>query len=404
MKTNMLAASDAGNDSNKVSYLDEKGNIRSLTLSSVIAPAKSEKPIDLGGDRDKSKLEKILHVHIESQSLPSNNQSGYYYVGEFAKTSLDVIQPGYKDRHGAVITEKKSGNEIHAVTTLTALAIATWEQEKEEVKVSLAVGMPIAEYKETQGEQLRNQYTGTHTVKAIDGLHEGKTVNIHIENVIVYVEGITSYIGFSFDLKDGEVVLTPENQRIGDEFGLADLGAGTLDLAVYNEYGLDSEQSNSLHVGTNKYIDSMLDEIANLDAFAEIRDEIPDEEDRKPFRTREQFIDEVIRPEIIKLVQNPSHELKFEVEWLYMTEPVTDIVLKHMQAYAEEVLLPIKRFRATNRIKRMVLVGGGVLFAYYFLKDEKSFILPSSLEQIAYFTSRGYLLKNFIDSHETAKQ
>ncbi|MED3690744.1 hypothetical protein P4534_18400 [Peribacillus butanolivorans] len=54
---------------------------------------------------------------------------------------------------------------------------------------------------------------------------------------------------------DGEVVETEFSSQILDEFAIADLGAGTLDLALYDENGLNSTKSTNHLIGTNKYID-----------------------------------------------------------------------------------------------------------------------------------------------------
>jgi plasmid segregation protein ParM len=398
-----IAGSDSGNDSNKISVINEKGNIESSTISSVIAPAPTSKAVDLGRDKRKG-TDKVLHVYIESDALPSNKKSSYYYVGEYAKTKKDVVQPHYYDKAGGSESQQKSGNEIHAVTTLTALALKAWEKGLDKATVDLSVGIPIREYKDTEGELLEKQYKGKHLVRSVDGIYAGEEVILNIENVFVYVEGVTSYMGITINMKDGDLEVTSEAEKIGEEFGVADLGAGTLDAAVYNEYGLDSEKSDNEHIGTNKYIDEIIKEISNAEIFEDVRNEIPDTMDKTPYRTREEFIEKVIKPVVDKMISDKEGEYqpKFKVEWLFSedTETVTKIILKHMKAYSEEALGYIKKFRAENRIKNMVLVGGGLLFAYYYFKQEKHFIMPANLEQSAYFTSRAYAIKNYLEHLE----
>jgi plasmid segregation protein ParM len=398
-KDYLAAGVDSGNITNKITYADQKGNIQSINLASIIGVNAETTAPDLGESDTKAKSfadEMMLHVQIKSPALPKNRSNAYYTVGEYAQ--IATTNPANLKQTNSK-AEDKLGEEIHVVTTLTGLALAAWKSGKgPKIKLSLSFGLPIEEAKEATVDDI-NIYKGIHDITAIDGPFKGKTITIDITEVQLNVEGVTSYLALAFDLKNGEVVETDYAQELGEEFGIADLGAGTLDLALYDENGLNPHKSTNHSIGTNAYIDDIMEEVMLHEVFENVRKRYERAgKTPKITSTREEFMRKFIKPEIEKSLANLKYTPKFEAVWQSKTVDITDIVNKHTLAYSEEVKDQINNFFVDTNIGKMLIVGGGLLFAYRYLQDlkEEDCYFPPNLQESSFFTSKAYLLKNII--------
>ncbi|OIK03931.1 ParM/StbA family protein [Bacillus sp. MUM 13] len=402
----LLAGVDSGNISNKVTYIDESGNFVSLNIASIIGENAETTAEDIAEEsRDKSFPEDmILHLQIKSKALPKNRTNAFYTVGEYAQ-----IATGKKENLKETSSEVKDklGNEIHVVTTLAGLAMAAWKSGKEDrVNVPLSFGLPIEEAKQASSEKI-NIFLGEHEITSIKGPYKGKTVTINITEVQLNVEGVTSYLALAFDLVNGEIVETDFSSKINNEFAIADLGAGTLDLALYDENGLNSIKSTNYFIGTNKYIDNIMQEAIELKEFDSIRSRFERvQQVPKITFTREEFMRKFIKPEIDKLLKNPKYKPVFKATWQSKTGDITGIVAKHAKAYAEEVKDKVLRYFVDTNVGQMIMVGGGLLFAQQYLADmqEDDCLFPPNLEEASFFTSKAYLLKNIISQIEKQSQ
>ncbi|MGE7609843.1 hypothetical protein ACQKML_25055 [Peribacillus frigoritolerans] len=394
----LIAGVDSGNISNKITYIDQKGNVVSLNIASIIGENAETTAEDMPDESaDKSfPDDMILHLHIKSKALPKNRTNAYYTVGEYAQISTNDKN---NLRETSSDARDKLGNEIHVVTTLSGLALAAWKSGKgNKVDVPLSFGLPIEEAKQASSEKI-NLYMGEHEITAIKGPYKGKTITINITGVQLNVEGVTSYLALAFDLVDGEVVETEFSSQIHDEFAIADLGAGTLDLALYDENGLNSTKSTNHLIGTNKYIDLIMKEAAELKEFDSIRARFERvNKTPKISFTREEFMRKFIKPEIDKMVKKPKYSPVFKATWQSKTADITGIVEKYTNQYAEEVKDKVIRYFVDTNVGQMIIVGGGLLFAYQYLaelKDEDC-LFPPNIDQASFFTSKAYLLKNII--------
>ncbi|MBM7554521.1 ParM/StbA family protein [Thalassobacillus pellis] len=354
----LITGTDSGNTSNKVSFLNQLGDIESFTIPTIIAPAPSSKVTDMAKRKQAMTGEQLLHVRVESQALPANETTAYFYVGEYAKDKAGKIEP-HAD------AEQKFNNKLHIVTTLTGLAVAAWRAGKAEVQVPYSGGLPVEEYKNVGPEKVLAQLQGTHVIEALDGAYEGKRVTLTIREGTVHVEGVTSSLALGFTITRGELSELPLGEVIGDDFALGDLGAGTLDLALHTELGFDKNKSTNKRIGTNPYIDAILEEIAQMEAFQEVHRLLEETgEEGQPYRTREEFMRKVVIPGVMEMVAgtDPS-DVRFTASWLFVKEvDVTPIVTKGIQAYAAEVTQALHTFWVTSHAEKFVLVGGGLLF------------------------------------------
>ena len=392
----IYSGNDAGNTSNKVSYLNAHGNIESFAFSTIAAPA------DAKGDpfkdsTDMTRLTDIdrIHVHITSKSI---NQS-YWYVGDFARDKEGMIQPSGGDKHNS---------ELHTVTTLTGLALVALKQGFTEVKLSYSGGLPIEEHKRVNKAEIIDRLTGKHIVEFKDGKFIGKKVELNITGGNVYAEGIISSFGLKYNIVNNELTELQNGAEIGEEYALADLGAGTLDLALYEKDGLNGQVSTNVNLGTNEFIDRMMAEISELSEFDAIKKFNRDQgKETSIFRNREEFMKDVVIPGVSRLLD--GGEAKFLVNWARVRDlDVTKIVLKHMESYYEAVLNRLEDFwfNKAPKVQSFVLVGGGVLFGYYYFRDLKQYSLPSKevLADSAHFTSRAYLIANYIQELAAREQ
>lgn len=400
----LIAGVDSGNISNKVTYINEKGDIDSINVPSIIGINADTTAADLGEMEGESKSfpdEYILHVNINSPALPKNRTNAYYTVGEYAQItaqSQDLLETSGE-------AKDKLGAEIHVVTTLTALALAAWKANKsDKINIPLSFGLPIEEARRTAKDKL-DIFMGEHTVSAVDGPYKGKTITLNITDVKANVEGVTSYLGLIYDLVEGQIVKTKFRSQLHKEFAVSDLGAGTFDIGLFDENGLNSRKSTNYSIGTNVYIDRIMQEIINMPEFEKIvarakRSNITP----KITFSREEFMRKFIKPVIHKSIQDSEYTPIYEVTWQSKTADATEIIEKHMKAYADEIQAKIDAYFTSTNIGQMIIVGGGLLFGYKFLKhlEEEDCLFPPNLIESSFFTSKAYLLKNI--TSEIAKQ
>jgi plasmid segregation protein ParM len=395
----LLTGTDGGNNANKISFLNAKGNIESFTIPTIIAKAAPHK-IEFkvkSGQRDVL-LEDELHLYMESTALPSEYYRSYWYVGESAKSQPSPIQPDGE-------TKNKFGNLLHTVTTLAGLAVAALKSGKEKVIAPYSGGLPYREYKEVGPDRVLEALKGTHIVRVVSGKYEGKQVTIEISEGTVNVEGVTSSLALSFDIVKGDLVVTPLSEKVlNKEFALGDLGAGTMDMAYYDDKGFNPDISDNNTVGTNAYIDDIIREIKNLPKFQQYAEELEDDGivNPTPYPTRENFIQEVVAKEVEKMVEDNDYSPAFYASWGPVRKvDVTEIVTKYMQEYGKNAVRLLRKFWSRANADNFVIVGGGLLFGYIVIKEYRDqFIFPPHIMDAAHFTSRAYLIASYYDQLE----
>lgn len=401
----LLVGADSGNTSGKFSFLDEHGDMRSFVIPTVIAPAPSSKIYLEDVTKKDIPAVNLLHLRINSRSLSTGNTNSFWYVGSYAKDKDKRIEPQIimTSTTQEKSSQKKYQNDLHVITTLAGLAVATILSSRTEVTVPYSGGLPINEFKEIGEEKALQAIKGDHEVEFIDGPFEKKIVRLHIHDGAVHVEGVTSSLALSFDIKKGELVETELGETLGENFALGDLGAGTTDNVLFTENGINKELSGKINpIGTNQFIDELMREIADIPEFSPIREMIADDK-IVPYKTREHFMSEVVESEIIKMVDDPEYQPVFKANWMYITNvDVTEKVLAKLEAYGDIQVKELMTFwaKAMNTSK-FVLVGGGLLFGYPVFKNMKDrFVFPPNLKDAQFFTSRSYLIANYLDHYE----
>jgi len=406
-----LTGIDVGNIKTKGSYLHE-GEIVSFDMPSVIAryEGKASDVQNLTVESDgKSKLESRLFVEINSEALDEQNNE-MWLVGDYAKVApkdFKVIQPEEND------SQDKRNSLVHKVMTITSLAVAAIKAEKyksdEPIDIPFSGGLPISEHKKSGGHSFLNQLRGKHTVKLLDGPLKDTSVTFVINGGDIHVEGITSVMALRYTIQTDEegsfkLEKTDLAKKLGNKFLLNDLGGGTLDDSVFDENGLNPFLSKSESLGTNQYIDRMIDEINQIDDPKHNIKSRVERTDKGPFSTRDAFMQTVVKPVIddvleqhAQKVEVPIDQVEFKFDWgRFKNVDVTDIVLKHMKEYADEAINAIDDYSFEVNAEQIILVGGGLLFGWLYHREHDFFMTPDDLKTSPFITSRSYLIANYL--------
>ncbi|AFQ19980.1 ParM/StbA family protein [Bacillus thuringiensis] len=404
----LLGGFDTGNIKAKISFLNEKGNIESFSVPTVIAEAPPAK-IDLKSApskkndyvNEKDEDIELLHVRIISNSLDGDARSRAWYVGAYAKDQEDRHEPTVDEMGKTEDKFSQKNKKLHLIPLFTSMAVAAARIGKEEVSVPFSGGMPIEDYKLRGEEQILEMLYGEHTVEFLDGTYEGKKITITINDGTMNVEGVSSVLALLFDIVNGEIVeVEGMDAEIGESYAINDLGAGTSDNAFFEDGELNKKLSTNTDLGTNKYIDEILKNIKERFMENKILKSFMTDEIESPFKTREDFIQRLVMPEVEKMIEDDTYKPTFSVKWGPVKENVTDIVMDGMLKYAEDQKASLMKFWFKTNADKNIVVGGGVLFGYAGLRDLKEqdgFILPKNIQESAYFTSRSYLIANLLE-------
>jgi plasmid segregation protein ParM len=404
----LLGGFDTGNIKAKISFLNEKGNIESFSVPTVIAEAPPAK-IDLKSApskkndyvNEKDEDIELLHVRIISNSLDGDARSRAWYVGAYAKDQEDRQEPTVDEMGKTEDKFSQKNKKLHLIPLFTSMAGAAARIGKEEVSVPFSGGMPIEDYKLRGEEQILEMLYGEHTVEFLDGTYEGKKIKITINDGTMNVEGVSSVLALLFDIVNGEIVeVEGMDAEIGESYAINDLGAGTSDNAFFEDGELNKKLSTNTDLGTNKYIDEILKNKKERFMENEILKSFMTDEIESPFKTREFFIQRLVMPEVEKMIEDDTYKPTFSVKWGPVKENVTDIVMDGMLKYAEDQKASLMKFWFKTNADKNIVVGGGVLFGYAGLRDLKEqdgFILPKNIQESAYFTSRSYLIANLLE-------
>jgi plasmid segregation protein ParM len=394
----LITGTDSGNRANKVSYIDLNGNVQSFTIPTIVAPGPATRVDDIQsseiGNRGAADVpgESTLHLKIESSSLTKENQTSYWFVGEFAQNRKGKLEPKGTD-------EQKYNNEKHIITTLAGIAVAAFKTKKTKVTAPYSGGLPMAEYKKF-GNQVIDAITGTHIVEAISGAFAGMRVEIEITDGLVQVEGMASTLALSFDVKKGELVTTKNVDQLENDFAAGDLGAGTNDYALFINGKIDDSLTFNTNNGTNTVIDQMMEAVRKAEVFADYRERLERANPNdlvQPYPTRESFIRQVIEPEIKKLIEDDKHELEFTCSWgPKRNKDVTDIILPLLNEHGQKVLDEVYLFWGKANVDHLAVVGGGLLLAWNTFRQVKDeFIFPENILEAPYYTSKSYLIASY---------
>lgn len=414
----LITGIDPGNISTKVSYINQKGNIESFAIPTVIAKA-PESSVSYG-DKFEAKdnvelyelLEDNIHVRVNSPALDKNENNLTWFIGELAKNTIEKFQPMMLENGSAEDKFSDSNRKVFILPVLAGMAIAAIRNDLRTVSAPLSIGVPSENYLK-QEQSLKQRFIGKHVIEFIDGPFKDETVTIEIKEneAQIHAESVTTAMALKYDIQENQLVKTPLDKQLeNDTYTIADLGAGTSDIAVFDEKGLDKVMTRNFaeeefgRVGTNVYIDKIIQNIYNDPAFASHRAVIEqlNDERRKPseLTSREIFMKKIVKPAIAEAIKKKENPV-FKFSWAKTKDvDVTKYVMEQMKEYAEKQLVYLESAWLMANTSNLVVVGGGVLFGYFGglnKLEDKDIIIPN-LEESQYFTSKSYCIANYLMS------
>ncbi|MGF0347671.1 hypothetical protein ACQR3P_28940 [Rhodococcus sp. IEGM1300] len=396
----LIAGCDGGNTKTKISYLSDEGHIVDLAIPTVIASA-SPSTFDLGTmlyDGEMAPTEN-LHVMVQSDALTLDKSSAFFYVGSsaYAQTESEPVEPNGEEKHDS---------HLHLIVTLVGLALATAESGETSARINYRGGLPINEYKR-YSQQLIKQLKGVHHVKFIDGKHKDVTIELDIYDGKILAEGVSSVYGLIFNIEDNVIQHTPLYDQIREDgsFILADLGAETLDVAFYTRGGVSKQLSKSFDLGTNRFMDELIEEISALSDFETITSKRPD---ARISRTREEFIGRYLEKVTIERIKT-GKDISYLATWGRVKGvDVTELIIEKIASYGNEVINLLDDYWSDNAsdAERLYLVGGGALFGYEALVQAEGYeFLPNDvLFSSPFVTARSYLVSNILSQQSEEVQ
>jgi plasmid segregation protein ParM len=412
----LLTGIDAGNISTKVSFLNTKGNIESFAIPTVIAPAPAS-AVAYNNQVDKREdvqIEDYLHIRVNSSAMDKDDNNRAWYVGESANKSTDKMQPSIDENGDAEDKFSDKNREVFVLPVLAGIAVSALKSDKTHVVAPLSIGIPSKSYLKYE-QTLKQRFIGKHLITFIDGQFTDQTVTIeiHEDDAQIHAESVTTAMALMYDIKDGDLMETELSQKLeGKTYTVADLGAGTSDYAVFTENELDKvmtrrfaeENEGELsRVGTNTYIEDIIEAIYNDPAFDRNRELVERSKEPEKVRpaeltSREIFMKKIIKP-VVEEALLSGKKPNFEYTWARAKNvPITKYIVDEMEKYAEKQMNNIETAWITANTDCIIAVGGGVLFGYFGglskLQDDEV-IIPDLLES-QYFTSKAYLIVNFL--------
>ncbi|KEK11059.1 hypothetical protein EP18_13875 [Lysinibacillus sphaericus] len=411
----LTAGKDPGNISTKISFINKDGNIDNFEIATVIAEAPAT-AVNYGGGVDGNTeipAEDYIHARINSGSLDRSENNLTWFVGELAKNAENKVQPHVEDET-ADAKFSDDNRALFIIPVLTGMAIAALKNDETIVNVPLSIGVPSENYLK-QEQSLKSRFIGQHKIDFIDGPYANKSVEINIEEdtAQIHAESVTTALALQYDIEENVLVENKFFEPIkGQTYTVADLGAGTNDYAVFNQSGLDKvltrQFTNNGSAGTNVYIDRIINDVYNDEAFSKQREIIEKQNNIKlkpaELTSRETFMKKIVKPVIKKVVnfetgEINNEEVKFTFSWANQKNvDITKHVKKHMTDYANTQIEALQGAWLNANTDHMIAVGGGVLFGYLGglnkLKDEG--IKVPDLKTSQYFTSKSYTIAAYL--------
>lgn len=417
MTKTLIIGKDSGSISTKITFLNNRGEFENFEIPTVIAKA-PEAAVDYGGNfkADNSIIEDYLHLRITSNSLDKNANNLTWFVGELAKNEYNKIQPTVENGK----TKEKFSDDnrsLFIIPILTGMAVAALKNGEKVVNVPLSFGIPSESYLKSE-QSLKSRFYGKHFVTFVDGIHAGETVEINIDEKTaqVHAESVTTALALKFTIKKNELTHNKSFAKVKEteSYVVADLGAGTDDYAAFEGNQLDKTLTRNFaadkSIGTNAFIDKIIEDIINDEAFAELKKRMDEKQDKTllpaTLSSRESFMKKIVKPVIKDVLDDKikKEKAEFKLSWANIKNvDVTKHVLKHMKAYAEAQLVNLKEAYMTASTDHMIVVGGGVLFGYLGGLDklEDEGFIVADLENSQYFTSKSYAIASYLKDLET---
>ncbi len=227
-------------------------------------------------DEEDIAFEENLIVEVKSHAMIDKRE--IFYIGKAATKQRDVSLTGFNNQK---VNEDRTYTLLFGLAAFHAIRLNPEETEIHYHMDQLAVSLPTTQYKEKK-DKFRERLIGTHTVifHKVPGISEPKeiTVKLHVEDVIIGVEGACAYLGLTRDqetlgVKDEALVKDSQKGII-----IGDLGGDSVDfVGIKNNKPVASIEGETF--GINQFLDHIIqkvskNELYKFDSRAELEEKL----------------------------------------------------------------------------------------------------------------------------------
>lgn len=247
---------DVGNDTLKLAWVNEKGEIETLEVMNIISQATKRRSLK---EEVKNPLN-LLDVTVSELINSKEKKLGRYFVGglSYKESKGDYLERSELDVKG------ESTETIIMLVTGLAYALYDPQIPQKTEEIALGSSLPTEEFfddnilKSFEGKLINKKYI----VQFNDSYFKGAKITINFVKTEIQTEGTAPEIAYTCDL-NGEY--KNEMKNVDQEVHLSiNIGSITTEMAVFNQGEFDSKGFKGIPIGTSKPLDKIIEELSDI--------------------------------------------------------------------------------------------------------------------------------------------
>lgn len=329
MRNDNFLAVDLGNSWYKV-LASENGVIKEYEMPNAIA-LYDEEFYEKHYDEEDVNIEENLIVEVKSEAILTKRE--IFYAGRAATRQRNVSLTSFNNQK---VEEDRTYILLFAIAAYHALLLNPKKTDISYEIDQLAVSLPTTQYKEKK-ELLKKRLKGTHTIilHKVPSIQEPKevVVKIHVNDVIVGVEGASAYLGLT---RDQETLAIKNEDLVKDSkkgIVIGDLGGDSVDfVGIKNNKPVASIEGEPF--GINFFLDNIIkkvskNELYKFDSRSELEEKLSLDVSEwyvEPFAGVRKDISKYVNPqlkimaikylELFDQIRSSSNEIKGAVRYI----------------------------------------------------------------------------------------
>lgn len=329
MRNDNFLAVDLGNSWYKV-LASKNGVIKEYEMPNAIA-LYDEEFYEKHYDEEDVNIEENLIVEVKSEAILTKRE--IFYAGRAATRQRNVSLTSFNNQK---VEEDRTYILLFAIAAYHALLLNPKKTDISYEIDQLAVSLPTTQYKEKK-ELLKKRLKGTHTIilHKVPSIQEPKevVVKIHVNDVIVGVEGASAYLGLT---RDQETLAIKNEDLVKDSkkgIVIGDLGGDSVDfVGIKNNKPVASIEGEPF--GINFFLDNIIkkvskNELYKFDSRSELEEKLSLDVSEwyvEPFAGVRKDISKYVNPqlkimaikylELFDQIRSSSNEIKGAVRYI----------------------------------------------------------------------------------------
>lgn len=329
MRNDNFLAVDLGNSWYKV-LASKNGVIKEYEMPNAIA-LYDEEFYEKHYDEEDVNIEENLIVEVKSEAILTKRE--IFYAGRVATRQRNVSLTSFNNQK---VEEDRTYILLFAIAAYHALLLNPKKTDISYEIDQLAVSLPTTQYKEKK-ELLKKRLKGTHTIilHKVPSIQEPKevVVKIHVNDVIVGVEGASAYLGLT---RDQETLAIKNEDLVKDSkkgIVIGDLGGDSVDfVGIKNNKPVASIEGEPF--GINFFLDNIIkkvskNELYKFDSRSELEEKLSLDVSEwyvEPFAGVRKDISKYVNPqlkimaikylELFDQIRSSSNEIKGAVRYI----------------------------------------------------------------------------------------